>query len=579
MTRRGILRTAFFTLFLSAAVLFSPGTNAYAATELFSTKEACIVNGTLTDVAYAASNDVCQAAADIYASDLESLKDSLRQVMVDRKDSLLVYYQGPLYEAYSAVDDFESFMDEVYGYDSPHTSSDYDYLDYNTESIEISVMTYLNYAEIEFKMDYLTTESQEDYTDQKIAEIMSGLDLDEASQYEKVKAVHSYIVDHVEYDDDLEKYSAYEGLYSGETVCQGYALLAYKLLTEAGVPTKIIGGESFGDGHAWNIVKIGDYWYNLDVTWDDSTDSRDYFLKGKHAFSDHKLDDEYQTDEFVEAYPLAPSSFSLDDDVTLVGSIVLSDSATGLNCGGQLQLEAVVGPEDATDSSIGWSSSNSSVATVDSNGLVIAHQTGSAVISATAADSGAKSATCRVSVYDLSTASAWASGDIEALSGRGVIPSGVLTSFGSQISRAEFTALLVNIYEYTQGTFTPSGETPFTDIVDAPYQEEIIKGYKLGIINGSSNSLFKPDSTLTREQCAKIIAVTASLINGDSTNSQAELSFTDKASIASWALPYVKNAYANGLMTGIGTAFSPKGSLTCQEALVIAERMIEKYDW
>ena len=44
-----------------------------------------------------------------------------------------------------------------------------------------------------------------------------------------------------------------------------------------------------GKNHAWNMVKIGGYWYNVDVTWDDSRKDRYYyFLKSDLDFPGHR---------------------------------------------------------------------------------------------------------------------------------------------------------------------------------------------------------------------------------------------------------------------------------------------------
>ena len=216
---------------------------------------------------------------------------------------------------------------------------------------------------------------------------------------------------------------------------------------------------------------------------------------------------------------------------------------------------------------------------MDENGLVTAHNLGSTDILAISTDGGAVSASCSITVFDLSSASSWSKSEINSLYQRNVIPTKILSNFSSGINRAEFTALMVNIYQYAKGNYTLHGVTPFTDIAGNIYEEEITKSYELGIINGIDADTFDTKGILTREQCAKIIAVTAGLINGDSLEEETELPFSDISKISSWAIPYVKNAYINGLMTGTGSGFSPKSYLTREQALVIVERMIMKYSW
>ena len=77
-----------------------------------------------------------------------------------------------------------------------------------------------------------------------------------------------------------------------------------------------------------------------------------------------------------------------------VASVSLNPSAAELATGGTLSLSATVQPDNATDKTVTWSSSDSAVATVE-NGKVSALKEGSAVITAKA---GEKTATCKVTV-------------------------------------------------------------------------------------------------------------------------------------------------------------------------------------
>ena len=72
-------------------------------------------------------------------------------------------------------------------------------------------------------------------------------------------------------------------------------------------------------------------------------------------------------------------------------------SATLSSVGATVQLKATVSPSDATEKSVTWKSSNTSVATVSSSGLVTAVGNGSATITVTTV-SGGKTATCAVTV-------------------------------------------------------------------------------------------------------------------------------------------------------------------------------------
>lgn len=80
-------------------------------------------------------------------------------------------------------------------------------------------------------------------------------------------------------------------------------------------------------------------------------------------------------------------------------SIQVSPSSYTLTVGKQMsvQLSAVVLPNDATDKSYSWKSSDKNVATVDQNGLVTGVAEGTANITATT-NMGNKSASCKITV-------------------------------------------------------------------------------------------------------------------------------------------------------------------------------------
>ena len=80
-----------------------------------------------------------------------------------------------------------------------------------------------------------------------------------------------------------------------------------------------------------------------------------------------------------------------------VESVSLSASSANLTVGETKTLTATVLPANATDKSVVWSSSNSTVASVNQNGVVTANEVGNATITVTTND-GAKTATCDVTV-------------------------------------------------------------------------------------------------------------------------------------------------------------------------------------
>jgi uncharacterized protein YjdB len=80
-----------------------------------------------------------------------------------------------------------------------------------------------------------------------------------------------------------------------------------------------------------------------------------------------------------------------------VTSVSLNYSSLTLSVGNTATLVATIVPGNATNQSVTWASSNTSVATVDANGVVTAHAAGSATITVTTVD-GSHTATCTITV-------------------------------------------------------------------------------------------------------------------------------------------------------------------------------------
>lgn len=81
-----------------------------------------------------------------------------------------------------------------------------------------------------------------------------------------------------------------------------------------------------------------------------------------------------------------------------VTGITLSQTAATLAVGQSLQLTSTITPSNATDKTVSWTSSNTSVATVTSEGYVVAKAAGSATITCSANDGSGKKATCSITV-------------------------------------------------------------------------------------------------------------------------------------------------------------------------------------
>lgn len=165
-------------------------------------------------------------------------------------------------------------------------------------------------------MLYFTTAAQEKKVSTKVKSIIKSLKLSEKSKYQKIKAIYNYICTNIKYNNKADKekkagncisYSAYGGLINKTCVCNGYAVIFYRLALEAGIDARCIYDNNVT--HMWNIVKLGDYYYNVDTTWDSNwyearkKMSYKYFLKGMDSFPDHTRNSKFKKTAFKKKYP------------------------------------------------------------------------------------------------------------------------------------------------------------------------------------------------------------------------------------------------------------------------------------
>ncbi|MEK4496278.1 transglutaminase domain-containing protein [Ureibacillus sp. FSL W8-0352] len=161
-------------------------------------------------------------------------------------------------------------------------------------------------AKIKVQQQYLTNAVHEQYVDERIAAILASVDVNSMSDFEKVKFVNDYIVKNTVYSTDtsLSPHSACAVLKENKGVCQGYALLALKMLRDLGIETLYVVGEVHTGPHAWNLVKVDGEWYHLDTTWNDPVPDRGNAVRYQYFLLDDatmKLDHRWNEADYPKA--------------------------------------------------------------------------------------------------------------------------------------------------------------------------------------------------------------------------------------------------------------------------------------
>ena len=117
----------------------------------------------------------------------------------------------------------------------------------------------------------------------------------------------------------------------------------------------------------------------------------------------------------------------------------------------------------------------------------------------------------------------------------------------------------------------------FTDVkADAYYAPYVNWAAEKGIVNGTTSTTFSPDTNITREQMAVIMAGYAKKLGYDLPVAHDAVTFADNAQISSWAAKEVKAMQQAGIMAGKGgNLFDPKGTATRAEVATVLRRFVE----
>ncbi len=207
-------------------------------------------------------------------------KDSIDEATINRQT------QDIILNVYHA---FKMEHPECYWLGSGYTRSLFEYKEDKVNSSSQRIFCFIlsdeNYdIRKENFRDASIVKSEIEKRDKCIAEIMAGA-ASYTTEVEKLTYFNDWLTYHNSYNsivgadrsklsivsyDCSECISALLGS-SGENgpVCEGYAKAFKVLCNQAGITCVISSGWANGEGHMWNLIKIDNIWYGVDVTWND----------------------------------------------------------------------------------------------------------------------------------------------------------------------------------------------------------------------------------------------------------------------------------------------------------------------
>ena len=148
------------------------------------------------------------------------------------------------------------------------------------------------------------------------------------------------------------------------------------------------------------------------------------------------------------------------------------------------------------------------------------------------------------------TAGAWYYDAVLYAYNKGLMVGTSDTAFGPDVPMTR--AMLVAVLHRLAGSPSVSGKMPFTDVeADTWYTEAVLWAYQNGIVAGTSDTTFAPQSNITREQIVAIFSRYTAKFAPDKAKAAAELTaFADSASVSDWAVNDMKWAVAQKIISG-----------------------------
>ena len=170
----------------------------------------------------------------------------------------------------------------------------------------------------------------------------------------------------------------------------------------------------------------------------------------------------------------------------------------------------------------------------------------------------------------------WAKDNILFVVSRGLLNGTSETTFSPNtgMTRGMFVTALGRLAGVDPADYQ-SGK--FTDVkADAYYAPYVNWAAKTGIVSGTTDTTFAPDTNINREQMAVIMKNYAVKLGYTVPKALEAVTFADNASISSWAKEAVKSMQQAGILAGKNeNKFDPKGTATRAEVATVLRRFVE----
>lgn len=437
---------------------------------------------------------------------------------------------------------------------------------------------------------------------------------------EKAIALHDYLVTICDYDDSLTRYSPYDTLVRGSSVCQGYLLAYSDLLNRAGIEN--VPAVSQKMNHGWNLVKLDGNWYHVDVTWDNTNGTpsdwvfHDNFLRtdsgirttgtghsgwqAAYACWDGKYDNAFWKQVYTPfVFPAEGGCYFMKDGALCKGDLSkltweeVSRRGRGAWYGRVAYYDGNIYYTDARsvyryDLYTGKTSLHATYnggrgdiygLTVDSRGLVADIRPSYLTYSVETVRfslAAGHSSTCPARAFQDVSTGQWYHEAVDYVLARGLMNGTSATAFSP--NEGTTRGMLVTILYRLAGS--PAAErAAFADVAPgAWYADGVNWAAANGIVNGTSETTFAPHSGVTREQLAAILYRYVQYLGQTPAAPDTLSQYADGGQVSGYARDAMAWASGQGLITGrTPTTIAPAGSASRAETATILQRFCSRW--
>ena len=170
----------------------------------------------------------------------------------------------------------------------------------------------------------------------------------------------------------------------------------------------------------------------------------------------------------------------------------------------------------------------------------------------------------------------WAADNILFAASRGLLSGTSDTTFSPDtgMTRGMFVTALGRLAGINPDSYQTG---KFTDVkADAYYAPYVNWAAQIGIVEGVTATTFAPDTNINREQMAVIMKNYAAKLGYDLPQTLKAVTFADNTQISSWAKDAVKSMQQAGILAGKNeNKFDPKGTATRAEVATVLRRFVE----